>query len=89
VLSEKAQMMKGRNLLDGGGDGGVEIEFWSTRNIHNPGTPTLLVVSISTIAAVCDPGILKNRTPSPALKPPCAGIPPRPLLPPEASPVVH
>ena len=46
-------------LLDGGGAEGVAIEFWSTRNIHNPGTPTLLVVSMFTIVAVCEPGILK------------------------------
>ena len=47
--------MVNRNLLDGGGGGGVEIEFWSTPNIHNPGTLTLLVVSMFTIADVCDP----------------------------------
>ena len=82
-------LMVYKYLLEGGGGEGVVILFRSTRNIHNPGIPTLLVVSMSTIAAVCEPGMVKKRTPSPALKPPCAGVPPKPLLPPEASPVVH
>ena len=74
------------HILEGESSKGIDVEFYS---IHIPGTPTLLVVSMFTMAAVCEPGILKKRTPSPALKPPCAGVPPKPLLPPEASPVVH
>ena len=41
-MNGKKNLHDNRNLLDGGGGGGVEIEFWSTPNIHNPGTLTLL-----------------------------------------------
>ena len=61
----------------------------STRNTQTPGIPTLLVVSIFTMSLVCEPGTLAKRIPSPALNPTWASVPPKPLVPPEASPVVH
>lgn len=41
----------------------------SILNAQRPGTPTLVVVSTSAMSAVRDPGMLKYRCPSPALKP--------------------
>jgi len=38
---------------------------------------------------VSDPGIVIELTPSPALIPARASVPPNPLYPPEKSPVVH
>ena len=38
---------------------------------------------------VNDPGIVTKFTPSPVSIPASAGVPPNPLLPPDASPVVH
>lgn len=41
----------------------------SIRNIQRPGIPTLELFGSSSTCRVRDPGILKYRTPSPALKP--------------------
>lgn len=41
----------------------------SMRKTHLPGQPTLVVSSTLTTSAVRDPGMLKQRLPSPALKP--------------------
>lgn len=41
----------------------------SMRKTHLPGQPTLVVSSTLTTLAVRDPGMLKQRLPSPALKP--------------------
>jgi len=60
----------------------------STLNIHTPGIPTLLVCAILTMLGVCDPVIVIELTPSPALIPARASLPPNPLLP-VVSPVVH
>ena len=38
---------------------------------------------------VSDPGMVMELIPSPALIPARASVPPNPLFPPEASPVVH
>ena len=57
-------------------------------NIHTPGIPTLLVCAILTMLGVCDPVIVIELTPSPALIPARASLPPNPLLP-VVSPVVH
>lgn len=43
----------------------------SIRNIQRPGVPTLELFGSSSTCRVRDPGILKYRTPSPALKPAC------------------
>ena len=40
-------------------------------------------------SAVPDEGIMPKSVPSPLLKPIWAGFPPRPSVPPSASPVVH
>ena len=58
-------------------------------NIHTPGIPTLLVSVIFIISGVCDPGIVIELIPSPALIPATASFPPNPLNPAEPSPVVH
>ena len=60
-----------------------------TWNIQTPGIPTLLVESILIISAVRDAGTAAKFTPSPALNPTCAGVPPKPSVPLDASPVVH
>ena len=50
----------------------------------------LLVWSIMMILGVCDPGIVTESTPFPALIPARASLlPPSPLTPPALSPVVH
>ena len=54
-----------------------------------PGMPTLLVRAISIILGVSDPGIVTKFSPSPALIPARASVPPSPSSPPEKSPVVH
>jgi len=41
------------------------------------------------ILGVCDPGMVKKFSPSPALIPARASIPPSPSSPPELLPVVH
>ena len=58
-------------------------------NIHTPGIPTLLVSAIFKMSGVSDPEMVTELTRSPALIPARASVPPSPLLPPEASPVVH
>ena len=40
-----------------------------TSNIHIPGMPTLLVWVMAVILGVCDPGMVTELTPSPALIP--------------------
>ena len=60
-----------------------------TLNIHTPGTPTLLVLSMLTMLGVKDPGIVTKFTPSPALIPATASFPPNPPVPPELKAVVH
>ena len=51
--------------------------------------PTLLVWEILMMLGVCDPGIVIWLTPSPKLIPARASVPPSPLIPLEAAPVVH
>ena len=60
-----------------------------TLNIHTPGIPTLLVVSIFKMHDDLNSGITMKLLPSPALIPAMASFPPSPLVPPESSPVVH
>jgi len=60
-----------------------------TLNIHTPGIPTLVVWVMLMILGVCDPGIVIELTPLPALIPVRASVPPSPPSPPDASPVVH
>ena len=62
---------------------------WPTLNIHTPGLCTLLVCVILIMLGVCDPGMVTNLLPSPALIPARASVPPSPSSPPEPSPVVH
>jgi len=57
--------------------------------MYTPFSPTLLVDSMSTIFADPDVGITPKFMPSPRLTPTWAGLPPRPLTPPSASPVVY
>ena len=57
-------------------------------NIHTPGIPTLLVCAILIILGVSDPVMLAKLTPSPALIPATASLPPNPLAP-VISPVVQ
>ena len=59
-----------------------------TLNIHTPGIPTLLVCAILIILGVSDPVMLTKLTPSPALIPATASLPPNPLIP-VISPVVQ
>ena len=47
--------------------------FESTRNIHTPGIPTLVVTVTSTISSVLDCGTAAKFSLSPALKPTRAG----------------
>ena len=61
----------------------------STLNIHTPGLPMLLVWVTLIMPGVSDPGTVIWLIPSPALMPARASVPPSPLVPPEASPVVH
>ena len=49
----------------------------------------LLVLSISIILGVLDPGTVVELTPSPALIPTNASVPRSPLTPPDLLPVVH
>ena len=51
------------------GGGVAEIVVLSTRNKYFPGTPTLLVKSIFTIASVCEPAIVNSPPSTPALNP--------------------
>lgn len=67
----------------------VSISSSLIRNIHTPGMPTLLVESMFMISAILDAGIAAKLTPSPLLNPTCAGVPPKPSVPLDASPVVH
>ena len=61
----------------------------STLNIHTPGLPTLLVWVTLMMLGVSDPGTVIWLIPSPTLIPARASVPPSPLIPSEASPVVH
>ena len=49
----------------------LPISALSTPNTQRPVIPTLVVVSMFTMAAVRDPGMLKYLIPSPALNPAC------------------
>ena len=66
-----------------------ETDTPSTWNINTPLRSTFDLSSILIMSSVLDPGTEANRILSPALNPTCAGVPPRPFVPPLASPVVH
>ena len=51
--------------------------------------PILLADAILTMSLVRELLVVVNPVASPLLNPTCAGIPPNPLMPPSASPVVH
>src|SRR5205085_4454300 len=60
-----------------------------TANCQTPGSPTFDVVQRLRISIVNDPGSATKSVRLPASKPACAGVPPNPPRPPDASPVVH
>ena len=57
--------------------------------IQTPGLPTLLVITRLVMFGLRDPGMVTELTPSPALIPAKASVPPSPSSPKESSPVVH
>ena len=61
----------------------------SILNIHIPGIPILLVLTMLVIFGILDPGTVIEFIRSPTLNPTSASVPNSPLLPPELSPVVH
>src|SRR5690554_1128901 len=61
----------------------------ATRYSNTPFTPTLERFTRFKTAAVPEPGNATAFTVSPASMPAVAAVPPRPLVPPDAPPVVH
>ena len=67
----------------------MEMFLSLTLKTRIPGMPMLLADVTLIMCLVRELVIVVKPVPSPLLNPTCAGIPPNPLIPPSASPVVH